>query len=65
MYRGMGSIDAMRAGSSDRYFQSSDGEEEAVAETKLVAEGIEGRVPHRDRGHHLDEASGVSGLGPA
>ncbi len=41
-YRGMGSVDAMRAGSSDRYFQ--DGRQES---NKLVPEGIVGRVPHR------------------
>lgn len=41
-YRGMGSVDAMRAGSSDRYFQ--DGRTES---RKLVPEGIVGRVPHR------------------
>ena len=46
MYRGMGSIDAMRAGSSDRYFQIN-AEEEAVGESKLVAEGIEGRGPYK------------------
>jgi IMP dehydrogenase len=40
-YRGMGSIDAMRDGSADRYFQ-----EEA---TKLMPEGIVGRVPYRGR----------------
>ena len=40
-YRGMGSIGAMRAGSSDRYFQGG------RAETKLVTEGIEGRVPYK------------------
>jgi len=40
-YRGMGSIDAMRQGSRDRYFQ-----EESQAD-KLVPEGIEGRVPYR------------------
>lgn len=45
MYRGMGSIDAMRAGSSDRYFQM--GEDGPVNEDKLVAEGIEGRVPYK------------------
>lgn len=39
VYRGMGSIGAMRSGSSDRYFQ------EGAA--KLVPEGIEGRVPYR------------------
>ena len=41
-YRGMGSIGAMKAGSKDRYGQS--GVREA---TKLVPEGIEGRVPYR------------------
>lgn len=41
VYRGMGSIEAMRQGSSDRYFQEND---EA---NKLVPEGIEGRVPYR------------------
>ena len=42
VYRGMGSLGAMQAGSSDRYFQ--EGETES---TKLVPEGIEGMVPHR------------------
>ncbi|RMG97065.1 MAG: IMP dehydrogenase [Deltaproteobacteria bacterium] len=42
VYRGMGSIGAMRAGSSDRYFQGDVREAE-----KLVPEGIEGRVPYR------------------
>jgi IMP dehydrogenase len=41
VYRGMGSLGAMRAGSKDRYFQSD------VAASKLVPEGIEGRVPYR------------------
>ena len=41
-YRGMGSIDAMKAGSKDRYFQ--DGESNAM---KLVPEGIVGRVPFK------------------
>ena len=41
VYRGMGSIGAMRAGSKDRYFQSGS------ANNKLVPEGIEGRVPYR------------------
>ena len=41
-YRGMGSIDAMNAGSKDRYFQ--DKETEAK---KLVPEGIVGRVPFK------------------
>ena len=39
IYRGMGSIDAMAAGSSDRYFQDKS--------KKLVPEGIVGRVPFR------------------
>jgi len=42
MYRGMGSIDAMKKGSSDRYFQDV---EEGLP--KLVPEGIEGRVPYK------------------
>ena len=40
-YRGMGSLGAMKSGSSDRYFQSKS---EA---NKLVPEGIEGRVPYK------------------
>lgn len=40
MYRGMGSIGAMKQGSRDRYFQEG-------ANDKLVPEGIEGRVPYR------------------
>jgi len=44
VYRGMGSIDAMREGSKDRYFQFQDEMEE---EAKLVPEGIVGRVPYR------------------
>ncbi|WP_304679962.1 IMP dehydrogenase, partial [uncultured Desulfovibrio sp.] len=39
IYRGMGSIDAMKEGSSDRYFQERS--------KKLVPEGIVGRVPYR------------------
>jgi IMP dehydrogenase len=42
MYRGMGSLEAMKKGSSDRYFQ--DVEDELP---KLVPEGIEGRVPYK------------------
>ncbi len=42
MYRGMGSIEAMKKGSSDRYFQ--DVEDDLP---KLVPEGIEGRVPFK------------------
>jgi IMP dehydrogenase len=41
-YRGMGSIGAMREGSKDRYAQ-----EETDLESKLVPEGIEGRVPYK------------------
>ncbi|MDY6787896.1 MAG: IMP dehydrogenase [candidate division WOR-3 bacterium] len=41
VYRGMGSIDAMRDGSSDRYFQNDT--------SKLVPEGIVGRVPYNGR----------------
>jgi IMP dehydrogenase len=43
-YRGMGSLGAMQLGSSDRYFQDSEGE---GAAEKLVPEGIEGRVPYK------------------
>jgi IMP dehydrogenase len=57
-YRGMGSLGAMAAGSSERYFQNSDGDastampmtmngEESNRLGKLVPEGIEGRVPYR------------------
>ncbi|MDA9155486.1 IMP dehydrogenase [Methylophilaceae bacterium] len=41
-YRGMGSIGAMKKGSSDRYFQDGEGNSD-----KLVPEGIEGRVPFK------------------
>jgi IMP dehydrogenase len=41
VYRGMGSLGAMRKGSRDRYGQAG------TADEKLVPEGIEGRVPHR------------------
>ena len=41
-YRGMGSLGAMSQGSSDRYFQS-----DISSASKLVPEGIEGRVPYR------------------
>ena len=39
VYRGMGSLGAMNAGSSDRYFQENT--------RKFVPEGVEGRVPYR------------------
>ena len=42
VYRGMGSLGAMRAGSRDRYFQG-----EVTSDAKLVPEGIEGQVPYR------------------
>jgi IMP dehydrogenase len=41
LYRGMGSLGAMKRGSKDRYGQGG------TADEKLVPEGIEGRVPHR------------------
>jgi IMP dehydrogenase len=42
VYRGMGSLEAMKKGSKERYFQSH-----VETEAKLVPEGIEGRVPYR------------------
>ena len=42
VYRGMGSIEAMKEGSKDRYFQT-----EVQEEKELVPEGIVGRVPYR------------------
>jgi len=42
VYRGMGSIEAMKEGSKDRYFQGK-----IEQEKKLVPEGIVGRVPYR------------------
>jgi IMP dehydrogenase len=42
VYRGMGSIEAMKEGSKDRYFQG-----DVETEKKLVPEGIVGRVPYR------------------
>jgi IMP dehydrogenase len=44
IYRGMGSLEAMKAGSKDRYCQ-----EDLDLECKLVPEGIVGRVPSRGR----------------
>jgi len=41
-YRGMGSVEAMKAGSKDRYFQS-----EQVDSSKFVPEGIVARVPYK------------------
>jgi IMP dehydrogenase len=42
VYRGMGSLGAMTDGSADRYFQA-----EVRDASKLVPEGIEGRIPYR------------------
>lgn len=42
VYRGMGSIEAMKKGGKDRYFQ-----EHIESESKFVPEGIEGRVPYK------------------
>jgi IMP dehydrogenase len=42
VYRGMGSLGAMKEGARDRYFQ-----EEIEEDAKLVPEGIEGRVPYK------------------
>ncbi|MFO7707061.1 MAG: IMP dehydrogenase [Desulfobacterales bacterium] len=42
VYRGMGSIEAMKKGSKDRYYQGDESEGD-----KLVPEGIVGRVPYR------------------
>jgi IMP dehydrogenase len=42
VYRGMGSLEAMKMGSKDRYYQ-----DEIESNLKLVPEGIEGRVPYR------------------
>lgn len=49
-YRGMGSLDAMRAGSADRYFQErSEGPTPGTMSgtTKLVPEGVSGLLPYR------------------
>ena len=42
VYRGMGSLEAMKQGSKDRYFQDAEDDIQ-----KLVPEGIEGRVPYK------------------
>ncbi len=44
VYRGMGSIGAMKDGAKDRYFQ-----EDQSDMNKLVPEGIEGRVPYKGK----------------
>jgi IMP dehydrogenase len=47
VYRGMGSLGAMQRGSADRYFQEGAVHEGRIEMRKLVAEGIEGRVPYK------------------
>ncbi len=47
VYRGMGSIEAMQAGSADRYAQ------ERRPSSKLVPEGVVGRVPYRGRAEEV------------
>jgi IMP dehydrogenase len=42
VYRGMGSLEALKHGAKDRYFQL-----DVEEDSKLVPEGIEGRVPYR------------------
>ncbi len=44
LFRGMGSIGAMKKGSADRYFQSAE-----EASGKYVPEGIEGKVPYKGK----------------
>jgi IMP dehydrogenase len=44
VYRAMGSLAAMKQGSSDRYFQEGE-----TNQKKMVPEGIEGRVPYRGK----------------
>lgn len=46
-YRGMGSIEAMREGSADRYCQTITHDQQSASTGKLVPEGIVGRVPYR------------------
>jgi IMP dehydrogenase len=61
MYRGMGSLGAMKQGSGDRYFQDAVREEQ-----KFVPEGIEGRVAYKGPVHETvyQLAGGLrSGLG--
>lgn len=54
LYRGMGVLAAMKRGSADRY-----GQELAAEEGKLVAEGIEGRVPYKGPvGHTIHQLVG-------
>lgn len=50
VYRGMGSLDAMRAGSADRYFQDAAA---SSGDRKLVPEGVVGRVPSKGPLHQV------------
>jgi IMP dehydrogenase len=52
-YRGMGSLGAMVQGSSERYRQSVVDEDPRTVPSKLVPEGVEGRVPFRGPLHRL------------
>jgi IMP dehydrogenase len=47
-YRGMGSVEAMREGGRDRYFQDT-----FRSDVKLVPEGIEGRIPYKGSVAHI------------
>lgn len=47
-YRGMGSMEAMKEGSRDRYFQDL-----VSSEAKIAPEGIEGRVPYKGNAAHI------------
>lgn len=60
VYRGMGSIGAMEQGAKDRYMQSG------IEPTKLVPEGVEGRVPYKGPlSHSIHQLTGGlrSGMG--
>jgi IMP dehydrogenase len=52
-YRGMGSLGAMSQGSSERYRQSVESDEDSDSRQKLVPEGVEGRVPYKGPLHGL------------
>ncbi|WP_370324598.1 IMP dehydrogenase [Euzebya sp.] len=65
-YRGMGSTDAMRAGSADRYFQGSTPGAADEGPTKLVPEGVSGLLPYRGSvGEVVEQLAGGlrSGMG--
>jgi IMP dehydrogenase len=48
LYRGMGSLGAMKEGSKDRY-----GQTDVVETDKLVPEGVEGKVPYKGSASHI------------